>query len=90
MKSPNTKYYYLFGFVGGDANNNNDDKIYFQKHKFDSISNFYSTSTLVSISNNISPITYYISRDYAYGKEVSCFQTDSELIICFYLTKELI
>ena len=85
LKSSNAKYYYLFGFIG-DNDNNNVDKIYFQKHIFGIISNFTKVSTLTPLFNTTN--INFIYRANAYGKEVSCFQTENELIICFFLTKE--
>ena len=88
LKSSN---YYLFGFIGC-ASNSNDDKIYFQKHKFPLIlTTFPSIITYETNSYIPRPNGYYnynfINIENAYGYEVSCFQTDDELIICFSLTK---
>ena len=70
--------YYLFGFIGIKWRNF-ANKIFFQKHIFNSITEFSSTTTYQSKQREI---------DNAYGNEVSCFQTIDKLIICFYLTKE--
>ena len=70
-------YYYLFCFVGtliGDENKN----AYFQKHKFQDISNnFWSTYTLQDGN--------FQSNEF--GNGMSCFQTNSGVIICFFATK---
>ena len=67
------KYYYLFGFIGSD-------KIYFQKHNFNSITNF---------ASNITYDLTFKTVNNPFGRQVSCFQTTQQLlIICFYLTKK--
>ena len=70
-----SQFYYLFGFMGG----NTDSKVYFQKHIFNSLNNFANTNTYDQPK----------SKDKAYGRQVSCFVTKAELIICFYLTKDI-
>ena len=72
LKSSN---YYLFGFIGC-ASNSNDDKIYFQKHKFPRIlTTFPSIITYETNSYIPRPNGYYnynfINIENAYGYEVS-------------------
>ena len=68
----NNKYYYLYGFVGGPSNS--DNHIYFK--------NF----SLSSFDNLGVQIKDYVDVIKGYGKDLSCFKTISEKIICFYLT----
>ena len=74
---------YLFGFIGYIGTCNyyicDNNKIYFQKHIFNSVEYFSTVSTLQPEQKEISN---------AYGRAVSCFQTTtSKLIICFFMTK---
>ena len=80
LKTSDSNYYYLFGFIGCASSNacSNSNKFFLQKHKFNKITEFNSRSTYV---------TNFLRKDGAYGNEVSCFQTENELIICFYLSK---
>ena len=82
LKNEGEKYYYLIAFKGCNYSNCNDDKIYFQKHNFLQIENFALINTYISNDAN------FVNKENAYGEIVSCFQTDNELIICFYLTKD--
>ena len=78
LESIRPNYYYLFGFIG-TASNVAENKIYFQKHKFSSLTNFGLINQQDATKNQ---------KINAYGREVSCFQTTAnKLIICFYLTK---
>ena len=78
--STTSDYNYLMGFMGDDSSLSSPPLyVYFQKHIFDSISNFKTTTTYRP-SN--------IKKENAYGKGVSCFQATSGVIICFYLTSE--
>ena len=76
----NTSYdfYYLIGFIVGSPSESKN--LYFQKHIFRSIDNFEKTTTYDN--SKIKKI------ENAYGKDLSCFKTSSENIICFYQTKE--
>ena len=73
-----SEYYYLFAFIGGPTLYGTDNSIYFQKHIFNTLENFKTTNTYNSD---------YKTKNNAYGKQISCFITDSNYIICFYLTK---
>ena len=77
--------FYLFGFVGYTGSCSffgcPSNKIYIQKHSFNSISRFSNEQTLKPGQKDINN---------AFGREVSCFQTTttSRLIICFFMTKD--
>ena len=75
--SSSTNYYYIVGVYGSTSSNSNEIFVYFHKHIFSSINNFGLTRTYNT--NNIKIF------ENAYGKDISCFQTASGYIICFYL-----
>ena len=70
--SSSTYFYYLFGFVG------NKEIFNLQKHNFNSIENFQKEATLEK---------HLDTQIHAFLKTtgVSCFQTQNEIIMCFYL-----
>ena len=76
IKTSETQYYYLLGFV-------NSDTIYFQKHTF----NFNINNNRYNFANVQTYTKPYKTIDNGYGRQVSCFQTKEKLIICFYITK---
>ena len=79
LKSSNQQYYYVFGFVGDeDPDEDKNVTINFQKHIFNSISQF---STQNTNTGNMQTILN------GYGRIVSGFQTSSGLIIVFYFIK---
>ena len=74
LSSSSSQYYYIFGFISYIFFEN---KIFLQKHIFNSISDFESTNTK----------TYEGTSDgNAYGSQISCYQTAKGLLNCFYLT----
>ena len=75
--SNDSNYYYLLGFI------NINNKFIIQKHLFNSIQNFESEDTLIK---NIT-INKFKAKDQKSG--VSCFQTEQQFIICFFLTSSL-
>ena len=74
------KYYYFFGFTEDkdSPNENNNLTINFQKHYFPSIKNFTSQKSYTGKLQTLLK---------GYGKIISSFQTDSGLIINFFLKK---
>ena len=67
--------YYLFCFVG-QFHNQKYESLFMQKHIFKG-------------ANWENEASYYngTNEPNAFGKTISCFQTQSELIICFFMTK---
>jgi hypothetical protein len=74
LLSNDTNYYYLFGFI------NNQSRFIIQKHLFNSVQDFESEDTLIK---NIT-INNFKAKVPTSG--LSCFQTEQEFIICFFLT----
>ena len=74
-KTPSSgSYFYLFGFIKSDDSTTfKNASVVLQKMRFKSYTDFPRKNTYISISN-------------AYGYIVSCFQTEKEIFICFYLT----
>ena len=79
LSTTSNDYYYIMGFIGSTSSSSSSSSIYFQKHIFNSINNFETTTTYSS---------EYLRTDNGYGKGISCFQGTSGVIICFYLTSE--
>ena len=78
--SPNNSgndYYYMFCFVGGN-NSDENKQLFFQKHIFKG-NYFPSENTCCELE--------YI-EDNGFGKIISCFQSESEFIICLFMTKD--
>ena len=68
-------YFYLFGFIKSDISNSFTNSTFnLYKIRFKSDTSFPNRNRVISMPN-------------AYGNIVSCFQTEKELFICFYLTK---
>ena len=68
-------YFYLFGFIKSDNPNSFTNSTFnLYKIRFKSDTSFPNKNRDMSMPN-------------AYGNIVSCFQTEKELFICFYLTK---
>ena len=78
--SNNSDYYYLFGFIG-DTNNTTENKFIIQKHIFKSIINITNENTMKSIAINKKAI-YHEKTGF------SCFQTEKQIIMCFFLTND--
>ena len=78
--SNNFDYYYLFGFIGNKDSNRNT--YLFQRHKFNSIENFENENTI-----NFSK--FYIKAISNAQTGFSCFKTEKQIIICFFLTYEM-
>ena len=77
--SNDSNYYYLLGFI------NYENKFIIQKHLFNSLQNFGNETTLKkSIQiNNINS-----KKSSVFDKSgLSCFQTEKEYIICFFLNE---
>ena len=74
--SNDTNFYYLFGFI------NENSKYIIQKHIFNSIENFTTEDTLIK---NIT-INNFKAKNSKSG--ISCFQTEQQFIICFFLTNK--
>ena len=72
--SNDTNYYYILGFI------NNQSRYIIQKHLFNSIQDFEYEDTLIK---NIT-INNFKAKVPKSG--VSCFQTEQQFIICFFLT----
>ena len=70
-----SQHYYIFGF---NSYHNWANKLYLQKHIFNSISNFEWATTYTGEG---------ITEDNVTGYEASCFKTVNELIICFAFKK---
>ena len=75
LSDSGSQHYYIFGF---NSYHNWENKLYLQKHIFNSISNFESTTTYTGEG---------ITEDNVTGYEASCFKTVNELIICFAFKK---
>ena len=76
LSSNDTNYYYLFGFI-------NHQNIYIiQKHIFNSIQDFETEDTLIK------NITIKNFNAKAPTSGLSCFQTEKQFIICFFLTSK--
>ena len=68
-------YFYLFGFIKSNSSSDfTNATFYLYKIRFKDYTNFPNKGKEISMPN-------------AYGNIVSCFQTEKELFICFYLTK---
>ena len=76
LKPNDTNYYNLLGFI------NYDQEYIIQKHLFYSINNFYENNTLI---NNIT--IKNIRAIKTHGSGLSCFQTEIQYIICFFLNQ---
>ena len=76
------EYYYLFGFSATSLPYPLIDphKIFFQKHKFESLKYFENNNTFTGQYNE--------SEEDAFGLQTSCFETSNGLINCFYSTKK--
>ena len=72
ISSTDSQYYYIFGFIS--YYNNVQNKINIQKHIFNSFNSFETTDSFTNEE---------IEEENAYGKEISCFMTESGLINCF-------
>ena len=72
-KSNNNEHYYIFSFVGSDSVE--EKKLFIQKHIFKG-DNWESESSL----------NKGIYESNGYGNTISCFESESQLIICFYMT----
>ena len=73
-----SEFYYLIGFLGNKTTSSSSiNTVYFQKHIFNSIKDIeeIDESDMKKVEKG-------------YNSGISCFKTDSEKIICFYLTKE--
>ena len=78
--SNTSDYYYLFGFIGSNNFYNlTENKFFIQKHIFKSIENFQNDTTKM-ISIKYKQATNNIETGF------SCFQTEKQTIICFFLT----
>ena len=77
--SNSSDYYYLFGFVG--SNNTHENIFYIQKHIFKSLESFENNKT-----KEISKIVTQTISNKQTG--YSCFQTEKQIIMCFFLTIE--
>ena len=71
-----SEFFSFFGFIGED-NTTNSINMYLQKHKFISISNFNETITLQQ----------EVKESGIFGNQVSCYQSNSGLIYCSFLSK---
>ena len=70
-----SSYFYLFGFIKSDNPTIFDNSTFvLHKIRFRNNANFPNRNKEISMPN-------------AYGYIVSCFQTEKEIFICFYLTK---
>ena len=76
LENVTSEYNYLFAFVAGYYQNNNN-KVFLQIHKFNSISNFKDTNTFIK----------EIIVQEIYGNMVSCYLSSGGLIYCFYMYK---
>ena len=76
LKPNDTNYYYLLGFI------NYEQEYIIQKHLYYSIANFYIKNHLI---NNIT--IKNISAIKQHGSGISCFQTEMQYIICFFLNQ---
>ena len=71
LYSNNSDYYYLFGFV----TKYNYYNYYLQIHKFDSLNNFQSISTVINSS--------FVFFPHYFRDGISCFITNKKIVICF-------
>ena len=78
LKSNGTHYYYLLGFI------NKNKEYIIQKHLFYSIKNFNHSNTLIK-NITINNIKTNINN----GSGLSCFQTEKQFIICFFLNQSI-
>ena len=72
--SSDSTYYYLFGFHSGSSNR----RVFFQKHVFNSISDFEESTSCINSGFNVVN---------AFGYGITCFKTVKEKICCFFMTK---
>ena len=73
LEKVSSEYNYLFGFIAGHIDDYN--RVHFQIHKFNSISGFKDTNTVIK----------EIEVQRGYGNMVSCYLSPGGLIYCFYL-----
>ena len=78
IQSTSSKYY-LFGYIGTQEANSDDVKVYFQKHTK------YTENTSLGISTFTVTKEEPKQKENGYGRQVSCFFSTSEYILCFYL-----
>ena len=77
LENVTSEYNYLFAFVAGYIPPDNN-KVHFQIHKFNSISNFKDTTSFIK----------EIDFQNIYGNMVSCYLSSGGLIYCFYMFKD--